>query len=239
MYSAFAHYYNRWHEEEPYENMAKFVMGAANLQAGDRILEGGCGAGHLTKALAEAGLEVTAIDRSEEMLAIAKEKTMGLPVHYRCQDIATLSQETDFSCRIFCLDVLHYLNDAEEIKKVVDTSFRSLPKGGTLVFDLLNPRVLIDRSRSGAIVYTDASHFMAWETERIDRTRFAYHLHLFRKEGDCYIRENEKQTIRAYSRSRIEKLLRNAGFRQVLCTDGYRRRRADADAERFVWIAKK
>jgi len=61
--------------------------------AGKRALDVGCGAGLLCEPLARLGAEVTGIDAAQENVAVAREHAaaMGLPVTYRCGDVAELA----------------------------------------------------------------------------------------------------------------------------------------------------
>ena len=57
------------------ENFVGKVQGA-------RVLEVGCGTGRHTRALAERGARVVALDQSPEMMAVARHKLAGAPVEW-------------------------------------------------------------------------------------------------------------------------------------------------------------
>ena len=48
------------------------VVSLLDPQAGEPILDLGCGTGHLTAQIAESGARVTGVDRSAEMVAAAR-----------------------------------------------------------------------------------------------------------------------------------------------------------------------
>src|ERR1700688_4560856 len=48
------------------------VVSLLDPQVGERILDLGCGTGHLTAQIAESGAEVMGVDRSAEMVAAAQ-----------------------------------------------------------------------------------------------------------------------------------------------------------------------
>ena len=55
------------------------LVGLAGLQAGDRVIEIGCGTGQATVPLAGRGLAVTAIELGAELAAIARLRLAGFP----------------------------------------------------------------------------------------------------------------------------------------------------------------
>ena len=55
----------------------------AGLHDGDRVLELGCGTGQLTSSLVARGLDVTAIEPGEHLIALAQRNLSGAaPVHF-------------------------------------------------------------------------------------------------------------------------------------------------------------
>jgi trans-aconitate methyltransferase len=58
------------------------VLALLNPQRGERILDVGCGTGHLTKLIAEAGAEVVGIDSLPEMVEAARAVCPDIR-HYR------------------------------------------------------------------------------------------------------------------------------------------------------------
>ncbi|MEQ7007467.1 class I SAM-dependent methyltransferase [Actinopolymorpha sp. B17G11] len=55
------------------------LMDLAKLEAGDRVIEVGCGTGQATVPLAERGLAVTAVELGAELAAIARRRLTGFP----------------------------------------------------------------------------------------------------------------------------------------------------------------
>ena len=55
------------------------LIDLAGLEAGDRLLEIGCGTGQATVPLAERGLSVTAVELGAELAAIARRRLAGFP----------------------------------------------------------------------------------------------------------------------------------------------------------------
>jgi SAM-dependent methyltransferase len=51
----------------------------AGIEAGDQVLEVGCGTGQLTRSLTARGLHVTAVERGKHLISLAEQKLGGAP----------------------------------------------------------------------------------------------------------------------------------------------------------------
>ncbi|MFQ7057914.1 MAG: class I SAM-dependent DNA methyltransferase [Turicibacter sanguinis] len=103
-YEAFSYYYDILMQDVPYSKwMAKTKQ---YLPQGSSILDVGCGTGTISILLAKEGYDVTGIDLSEDMLAIAYEKTLaeGLGIHYVQQDMCRLEGFIGFDGAVIYVD---------------------------------------------------------------------------------------------------------------------------------------
>lgn len=76
---------------------------ARRLPPGARVCDAGCGLGYLTRALAPLCGHVTALDLSENALAVAREITAPLKnVSVVCADMDTYVPEAPFDAMVFC-----------------------------------------------------------------------------------------------------------------------------------------
>lgn len=96
-------------------------------QAGERILDLGCGTGHLTARIAAAGAEVTGIDAAPAMVARARANYPAL--RFEVADGATFRSDSPFDA-IFSNAALHWMCDAAA---VVESMRLALRPGGRLV----------------------------------------------------------------------------------------------------------
>ncbi|MEO1066277.1 MAG: class I SAM-dependent methyltransferase [Pseudomonadota bacterium] len=94
-------------------------------QAGERILDLGCGDGVLTVKLVEAGADVVGVDASQDMLNKAVER--GLTVHH--MDGQALTFESEFDA-VFTNAALHWMKDPDAVVQGVK---RALKPGGRFV----------------------------------------------------------------------------------------------------------
>ena len=124
----------RW-DPADYERNARFVseLGAPVVellapQAGERILDLGCGDGFLTERLVALGCKVVAVDASPEQVEGARRR--GLDARVARAEALPFAGEFD---AVFSNAVLHWVKDAEGAIAAVH---RALRPGGRFVAEL-------------------------------------------------------------------------------------------------------
>lgn len=90
-------------------------------RAGERVLDLGCGTGHLTARIAEAGAEVVGIDSSPEMIAEARRLYPGLS--FEVADARDFAFDEPFDA-VFSNAVLHWVKPPEEAIACVRRALR-------------------------------------------------------------------------------------------------------------------
>jgi SAM-dependent methyltransferase len=117
---------------ETYARHARFVSDLAGPvlewlapQAGERVLDLGCGDGVLTAELARRGISVLGIDISESLLKAAAERG----VETRHMDGQNLPFDGEFDA-VFSNAALHWMSNASA---VIEGVFRALKPGGRFV----------------------------------------------------------------------------------------------------------
>jgi len=78
---------------EMQRRLAISMTWGSRLKAADSVLEFGCGDGYLAQLFVEAGLSYRGVDRSPQMIAMAKRRLMtaGLKARFEVSDVADLS----------------------------------------------------------------------------------------------------------------------------------------------------
>lgn len=105
------------------------VLDLLRPQAGERILDLGCGDGVLTEKLVALGAHVVGIDSSPDMVAAARQR--GLDA--RVMDARALAFENEFDA-VFSNAVLHWVKDDPDAP--LAGAFRALVPGGRFVGEL-------------------------------------------------------------------------------------------------------
>ena len=102
-------------------------MGLLAPQAGERILDAGCGTGQLTAEIARAGAEVIGIDSSPAMIEQARGNVPG--VRFEVANLTAIEYQEEFDA-VFSNAVLHWVRNADA---AADAIRRALKPGGRFV----------------------------------------------------------------------------------------------------------
>jgi trans-aconitate methyltransferase len=107
--------------------MAAGVLDLLEAKTGERILDLGCGTGHLTEQIARSGAKIVAIDRSPDMIRYAREKYPSL--QFDVMDAREILFAEPFDA-VFSNATLHWIKEPE---KVVVGIAKALRPGGRFV----------------------------------------------------------------------------------------------------------
>jgi SAM-dependent methyltransferase len=137
----YANVYDLFYAEKKYDrefNLIKKRLKAYEFDLVDKtILEIGCGTGNFSVNLGEDN-KLIAIDKSKEMIDIAKRKLKNLEKSFYCSTLSDfynlISRKQNFDLIILLFHVFSYLSE-NDIKLLIKLSKSKLNKGGFLVFD--------------------------------------------------------------------------------------------------------
>ena len=152
---------NRSYSSPEIENQRRVTLEQLSIQAGEDVLDIGCGSGFLTLELARAvgaGGSVDALDISPEMVDATLERCRGLSqVSVSRGDVAGLEIPPGSYDAVTCTQVLLYVADVEN---ALDQMIRVLRPGGRLAVLETDWRGVV--MNSGYPELTDAV-FRAWD----------------------------------------------------------------------------
>jgi ubiquinone/menaquinone biosynthesis C-methylase UbiE len=99
-------------------------------------IEIGCGAGRLTKHLAEAFDSVTALDVSADQIAYAQSRTGRQNITFRVTDGVHFPSEVPPATAVFSAHVFLHFDSLSDAKCVFHEVYRALSPGGTIMIQL-------------------------------------------------------------------------------------------------------
>jgi ubiquinone/menaquinone biosynthesis C-methylase UbiE len=120
------------------------------FEAGDRVLDVGCGVGRTTRPLDERGCSVVGVDVSERMVERARATVPG--VEFAVADVTDLAYPADaFDHALFAHNGLDYVHPVSQRREALSELRRVVAPGGTVVFSTHNawyalPAAVADRS---------------------------------------------------------------------------------------------
>lgn len=233
-YRGFAYIYDRLMEDVPYQrwlNYAEKNWAGRPVQVNGKnrgpnhdkpraVVDLACGTGTITALLAKQGYQVIGIDRSSDMLAVAEEKTRGLPVTLLCQDMRHFQLAAAADAVVCFCDSLNYLLEGEEIRQTFQAVYSQLSEGGAFLFDVHTPYKVTEIFGNQLFTSVDEDISYIWlcrlEEERLtvehDLTFFV------KQENQLFRRYEEIHYQRAYPLNQLADWLRQAGFSHVEMT---------------------
>ena len=196
-----------------------------------------CGTGSVALLLAEKGMQVTAVDMSEEMLCVASQKAQeaDLPVTFACQMLQQLHVPRAVDLAVCALDSMDYITDPADCAQAIQRIYKSLNPGGCFIFDVNTPEKL--RAMDDQIFLDeDDDVYCVWRGEFDEQTNICtYAMDLFTRIGDVWQRSYEEHREYAYSAQQLVDYLKAAGFTSI-AVYGDRTFAAPAEGEQRIYL---
>ena len=135
----YARLYDLFYGDKPYDDEATFVHRQLDEHAdggGRRLLDVACGTGQHAVRLAASGWDVTGVDQSDDMLAVARERGDGHTVAFVRQDMRALDLGgIRFDAATCLFDSIGYAVTNDAIASTLDGIRRHLRAGGLLMVE--------------------------------------------------------------------------------------------------------
>ena len=242
-YKALAASYDRLTNDVDYEGVVTFynqILQREGVRPRTAV-DLACGTGSVAMILAKQGLQVTAVDLSEDMLTVASQKAAELenPPRFVCQPLQALQLPRGVDFAVCALDSLDYITAPAECAQAIKRVYKALNPGGIFIFDVNTPEKL--RAMDGQVFLDeDDDVYCVWRGEFDEETNIcSYGMDLFQREGECWYRSFEEHREYAYSQEQLTVFLKEAGFTHIEVFADRRFESPQAGEQRIYFKARK
>ena len=246
IYQGFAYIYDQLMKDAPYDQWVSFIQQSiATYSPGAKnILDVGCGTGEIAIRLANQQFDVTGVDLSEDMLAVAQSKLEEnkVKVLFLKQDMRDLTGFSEpFDVITICCDSLNYLESKEDIVTTFRAVYQQLKSQGLFIFDVHSLYKIHHIFAGATFADQDEDVSFIWNSFLADEPNSIEHdMSFFVKQNELYKRYDELHYQRTFSIDEYKTWLEEASFEVVnICSDFYFDENPTSTSERLFFIARK
>ena len=243
-YHEFAWFYDEFNGEADYDALFAYVLRKLKengIQNGI-VADFGCGTGDLTLMLSQAGYDVIAVDQSEEMLAVLRDKADQLGIADGLlllrQNLLELDLFGTIRAAVSTFDTYSHIGPWQNFEKAIRRAAFFMEKGGVFLFDLNTPYK--NRQVLGENLFTfegpDAScrwqnHYLAEE----QAVEISIDIHYNDTDEDFHEQFKEY----SYELQQVTQALEKYGFAVQSVEDGESFGALQPDSQRFIFTCIK
>lgn len=244
-YSDFAYLYDKlMHADINYEIWADYIENLFHIygKSPNLVCDLACGTGNFTVPLAKRGYEMIGVDRSYDMLNVARDKMAEekLDILFLNQSVSKLDLFGTADAFLCMIDGFNYILSPvmlQGIFKRIKTCF--LEPDGLLIFDLSSRHKLSEIIGNNTFIHNSEDIFYTWQnTYYKDKNISDMFLTFFKKNGKKYSRFEERHLQKAYSVKEIVCMLKKSGFNNVDVYDELSFNAPRNDSQRIVFVAR-
>ena len=243
-YNEFAYFYDEFNGEADYDALFAYVLRKLKengIQNGI-VADFGCGTGDLTLMLSQAGYDVIAVDQSEEMLAVLRDKADQLGIADGLlllrQNLLELDLFGTIRAAVSTFDTYSPIGPWQNFEKAIRRAAFFMEKGGVFLFDLNTPYK--NRQVLGENLFTfegpDAScrwqnHYLAEE----QAVEISIDIHYNDTDEDLH----EQSKDYSYELQQVTQALETYGVAVQSAEDGESFGALQPDSQRFIFTCIK
>lgn len=225
IYQSFAQLYDDLFDPAMYDQWLDFVASRVAPTDGP-LLDLACGSGRLGVQLAERGYDVSGLDLSEEMLALAAKHAENAQVTFPlfAGDMLDLSAIDRYQTITCFADSFCYLPDLATVTAAFKQVHDHLNVGGQFLFDVITPHQIDDVYPGYMYNYVDDDRAFLWTSYGIEDEPHAVDHDL-----TFFIHDTEDQNYHKVTELHHERTYPLADYRQALQEAGLTLKRVSAD----------
>lgn len=260
-YTQFASVYDTFMDNVPYDEWTDYtvqLLKKFNIEEG-LLLELGCGTGNMTTRLADKGFDMIGVDASEEMLSIAREKSVDSDdsILYLCQDMREFELYGTVAAVVCVCDSMNYILSEEDLLQVFHLVNNYLDPKGIFIFDLdtqyayeeaLGDTTIAENRKEGSFIWEN-TYYEEEMVNEINLTLFIpeqkqeelpQSIHEETEDGnkELFRKYEETHYRKAYSLDTVKRLIEEAGMEWVAVYDAFTEKKPPKNSERVYIIAR-
>lgn len=215
----YSRYYDLLYNDKDYATEAEYISSVIKdlLPNAENIIELGCGTGNHAVLLCKDKFKVTGLERSEEMVLLAKEKCINdfTPI---VADIENYTIDQTFDVAISLFHVISYLTLNESLISCFKSTHNHLKDDGIFLFDVWygpavnhqKPECRIKRMEDDSIEVTRIAEPVIYTNENVVDVN--YEIIIRDKKTQIVDVYKEKHPMRYFSIPEIKLLAKSTGF---------------------------
>lgn len=236
-YARFAEVYDELMTDIPYDEYVEWIKLHAPSENYSNLLDIGCGTGTMALMLHEAGYNVSGIDLSEEMLAVAHSRmaNQGATIPLFAMSMDELEGFSELDVAIIPIDSINYVTEEAAVVETLKRIYASLRDGGQLFFDVHSLFKMDDIFLTSPFTYDDGHVTYIWHTEPGENEHSVYHSMSFfvGTENGLFERFDEEHFQRTFPPEQYVAWLEEIGFKSVFVTADWGHESPHEESERI------
>ena len=207
---------------------------------GKKLLELGCGTGNMTFKLKELGMDITALDLSDEMLHNAKQKALKkrLKLLFINQNMIDFNINKTFDFVFSFCDGYNYIIKEKDLLNSFKRTYSHLNEGGYFIFDISTAYKLKEKLGNNTFTRNEDELSYIWDNY-INGDILEMYITFFVKCGDLYKCFKEHHIQRGWDNEYIRACLVQSGFKDISVFEDYTFKDAANNSTRATFICKR
>ncbi|MBF2378230.1 class I SAM-dependent methyltransferase [Listeria welshimeri] len=241
-YEYFPGFYDRLMDSELYDEWIEFSAEFID-DSPKKVLDLACGTAEFALRLSFLGHQVTGVDLSKEMVAVAKEKVAAaeiiLPILE--QDMSKLALNQSFDVVTCFCDSLNYLETEQALEETIQAVSTHLEPNGLFLFDVHSVFKIDQGFKDYTYGDSDEEISTIWNSFPGEFPHSVEHELTFYilGENDTYNRVDELHKERTYPITTYENLLKKYNFTKIEVYADFGFEKPTNTSERIFFVARK
>ena len=224
VFEKYALYYDLLYQDKDYLKETNYILSLIKKYQPEtrKILEFGAGSGIHGRMLANAGLQISGIERSQEMinLGLCSKQARNHNNNFSCTqgDCTRTFLGDDFDSVISLFHVLSYQTSNEEVHAMLKNAHRQLKHGGVFIFDYwyapavwsLGPTLRVKKVHNQQLAITRIAEPECFREQNIVQVNYQTFVEDLKSKHISEIKETHE--MRAFETDEIEEFANQTGF---------------------------